>query len=303
MAARVVAARPHLPASDEAGRLVRAQARVVARRMRLWERQPGDAEALHDVRTSLRRLRVIVRSFRRDLGDLARRGIRRRLRDAFHATSTLRDLDVFAAWVSTLPPSPAQRHLLAAVAADTAASRSAVLHQCLGHSRAARRRMRATAPRKAPARPRLFGTAAAQAIRAELQAVAQGLATFDPIRAPDGVHATRIAAKRVRYLVDALAGRSPDARRIVAWCRTLQDLAGEWRDGQLASDRVRACPALAGRNDVLRHHADRRRRARLELRRFVADGGAWRIARRDGLAIAGRYALAARSGRSDRSRR
>lgn len=241
----------------------------------------------------------MVRSFRRDLGELARRGIRRRLRAAARATSALRDLDVFAAWISTLPVSPARRHLAVVVAADIAEERPRAFRELMLQWREAYRRMRAVVPGKPAVAPKPFGAAASRAIRAELQAVARGLAVLDPVRAPDAAHATRIAAKRVRYLVESLAPRSPDARRIVAWCRTFQDLVGEWRDAQLASVRVRACLPIRGRQVIDRRCAERRRRARLELRRFTSDGGAWRIARRDGLAIARRYALAAHS-RSDR---
>jgi len=85
--------KPAAEAFDEARCLVRAQVRVVDARAQAWAERPADRAALHDTRTALRRLRVFVRSFRNELGALARRAVRRRLRKAFRACSSLRDPD------------------------------------------------------------------------------------------------------------------------------------------------------------------------------------------------------------------
>jgi CHAD domain-containing protein len=288
---------PSAQAFTEARRLVRGQARVVDARAKAWARRTGDRDALHDARTALRRLRVLVRSFQVELGRLARKGVRRRLRDAFKASSSLRDLDVFTAWLVTLPVSVATRRLLKAADADAKERAPDVGAQMLTAWRDARRRLRSgrndeRSPR-GPSRP--FGAAAARAVRVEVRAVGVGLARFDPVNAAVEAHETRIAAKRLRYLLEALSARSPDSHRVVEWCRAFQDLVGEWRDATLASARVRACPAVAGRDALLRRVSERRRKALVELRRFVADDGAWAIARRDALAIARRYALGSRT--------
>lgn len=279
-------------ATTEARRLVRAQARVADARIATWVRRVGDDEALHGARTALRRLRVLVRGFRRELGPMARRGIRKRLRDASRATSGLRDLDVFVDWVATLPASSSVRHLLAAADADAAALAGVASRSMRQLWPEARRRLRAA--KKRPRHPRACGSAAAAALRREIATVDGGLAAFDPITDPAAAHRTRIAAKRARYLVEALAARSPDTRRLVEWCRAFQDLVGEWRDASLATSRVRKSPQMSGRTVVLRRLSERRRQARADMRRFVADRRAWQIARRDGLAIARRYALGSR---------
>lgn len=290
--------RPRLQvdAPFEARRLVRAQVRLVDARLALWEQDVHDGRALHGTRTALRRLRVLIRCFRPELGPAARGGIRRRLREAFVATSELRDLEVFATWVATLPASPAARHLAAGadVAAEASAAAAAVAMRRAWD--AARRRLRAAHTAKTPARlpARGFGAAAATALRVELRTLSAGLAAFDPVGAPDLVHETRIAAKRTRYLVEALVVRSPDARRIVEWCRAFQDLVGEWRDSTLAVGPVRSCPVEPGRDLVARRLAERRRRALTAVRRFAADTAAFQIAKRDGLAMARRYTLASR---------
>ncbi|MCC7044918.1 MAG: CHAD domain-containing protein [Acidobacteria bacterium] len=288
---------PSAEAFTQARRLVRAQARVVDARAKAWAMRPGDRDALHDARTALRRLRVLVRSFQAELGPLARKGVRRRLREAFKASSSLRDLDVFTAWLVTLPPSVATRRLLRTADVDAKEQVPDVSARIQRAWRDAHRRLRSSRiderVTRGPSRP--FGAAAARAVRAEVRAVGIGLAHFDPVNAAVEAHQTRIAAKRLRYLLEALSGRSPDSHRAVEWCRAFQDLVGEWRDAALASARVRACPAVAGRDALLRRVSERRRDALVELRRFVADDGAWAIARRDALAIARRHALGSRT--------
>jgi CHAD domain-containing protein len=289
--------RPSAAASDEARRLLRAQARVVDTRTHAWLNRTSDRNALHDARVALRRLRVLVRAFRAVLGPLATRRVRRQLREAFKATSELRDLDVFAAWLATLPTSRATRHLEAVAAAE---ARVRVL-EASGLMRSAWRRARrrllsaekVVAATGRGATPH-FGTAAARALRAEIRVLNAGVARCDPIRAAGDVHQTRIATKRLRYLVEALSEGLSDARRVAEWCRAFQDLAGEWRDARATVVRVRACPPLPGRSVVVERVAVRRRAALNDLRQFVADDGAWQIARRDALAISRRYALGSR---------
>src|SRR5438105_11814938 len=62
---------------------------------------PEDAEALHDFRVSLRRLRSILRSFRSELGDAVPKKLQRRLRDVTRATGAARDAEVQVGWVQS----------------------------------------------------------------------------------------------------------------------------------------------------------------------------------------------------------
>jgi len=284
--------RPDERAAREARRLVWAQARVVAQCIDRWRRCLRDDDALHDVRTGLRRLRVLVRSFRTELGPLARKSIRRRLRQAMQLTSPLRDADVFILWVRTLPASPATTALIAMFGAASISSRNDAFSEINSTWRDVYRRMKAARRSGSPAANHPFGRSCARTVRAELRALETSLGGFDPVRAPGGVHEARIAAKRLRYLLEALLPRSPDVRRPVEWCRTFQGLVGEWRDATLAADYLQRCPRRQGRSLIVRRLASRRLEALTALRGFVADSVAWRIARRDGVSIARRLAQA-----------
>ena len=58
-----------------------------------------DAEALHDFRVALRRLRSVLRSFRSELGDAVPKKLQRQLRDVTRATGAARDAEVQLGWV------------------------------------------------------------------------------------------------------------------------------------------------------------------------------------------------------------
>ena len=60
---------------------------------------PDDAEALHDLRVALRRLRSLFRAYDAELGDAVGEKTRRRLRRLARATGEARDLEVHLAWL------------------------------------------------------------------------------------------------------------------------------------------------------------------------------------------------------------
>ena len=60
----------------------------------------GDADALHDFRVALRRLRSICRAYRGPLEDSLRKRDRRRLAELSRATAPGRDAEVALAWVA-----------------------------------------------------------------------------------------------------------------------------------------------------------------------------------------------------------
>lgn len=71
---------------------------------------------------------------------------------------------------------------------------------------------------------------------AELQArVAQAHPTTDPAE----LHQLRIAAKRMRYLLEIISAMGyGDASRALAWLRTLQDRIGDWHDLEALEEEI-----------------------------------------------------------------
>src|SRR5256712_6260613 len=98
-------ARPAPAAAALVGLTLLDEARAVCGRLDA----PEDAEALHDFRVALRRLRTVLRSFRPELGDAVAKKLQRRLRDVTRATSAGRDAEVQLAWVRSHRPEPGRR--------------------------------------------------------------------------------------------------------------------------------------------------------------------------------------------------
>jgi CHAD domain-containing protein len=91
----------------------------------------------------------------------------------------------------------------------------------------------------------------------------------------DEAHATRIAIRRFRYLLDTLGHRSPDVRLVTHYLTSIQEKLGELHDAQVLSDRLesmsrkarKAGRSSAKRNGVTRVGIEAMRRM---LRRRIA---------------------------------
>jgi CHAD domain-containing protein len=71
---------------------------------------------------------------------------------------------------------------------------------------------------------------------AELQALA---AQAHPTTDPTELHQLRIAAKRIRYLLEVITAMGyGDATRALAWLRTLQDRIGDWHDLEALEEEI-----------------------------------------------------------------
>src|SRR5262245_23537924 len=86
---------------EEACRHVALQYLGDATRARGRLDDPEDAEALHDLRVSLRRLRSLERAYRPQLEDSISKKLRRRLRTLASATNIARDSEVQIEWLGS----------------------------------------------------------------------------------------------------------------------------------------------------------------------------------------------------------
>src|SRR5204862_177143 len=122
-----------------------------------------DAEALHDFRVALRRLRSVLRSFRSELGDAVPKKLQRQLRDVTRATGAARDAEVQLGWVRShraelgrrLPPG--LPWLLARLAQQQDEAYADIRRTVPGEFRQLARRLHAVALRGSPSPPRARG--------------------------------------------------------------------------------------------------------------------------------------------------
>jgi CHAD domain-containing protein len=84
---------------------------------------------------------------------------------------------------------------------------------------------------------------------AEFQAMA---AQSHPTNNPAELHQLRIAAKRVRYLLEIVSEMGyGDASRALAWLRTLQDRIGDWHDLEALEEEI---IAIVSSEEFMKQH-------------------------------------------------
>lgn len=302
------------PAGESARRLALRQVER-ARAARRALAAADDPEALHDLRVALRRLRSLLRAFAAELRAPVGRKLRRRLRQLAAATNPGRDAEVghaaVASWLAEPPPA-AERRAASALAARLAAQRDGEYERFdarfLTRLDAALDRLAERLavweidlrPEGAEPPPSFRALLAAELAkhREALAAAFTGAGEGDA----DAVHAARLEAKRLRYLLESAGDERPAAAVAVRRLRRLQDLLGEANDlavlaGELAT-LAAECEAARTRHDAgltpRPAAAPGGRAGRLALARRIARERAARLAEaeRDWMAPRGAERLA-----------
>jgi CHAD domain-containing protein/CYTH domain-containing protein len=201
-----------------------------------------DPEALHDFRVALRRLRSWLRAFEDTLADTVSPKYRRRLGDVADATGESRDLEVHIEWVTRFGRRQSKRNRTGVdwLCADLQtrkrrsdlALRRAIDAGFLPNATAVGERLDSfTSSVDEMETP--FARAAAKLIRSQSAEARGALGAIGSIGDEAEAHAARIAAKRLRYLLEPLTECLDDAPRIVKQLSTLQDNLGKLHDAQV----------------------------------------------------------------------
>lgn len=249
---------------------------------------PADAEGLHDFRVALRRLRSTLRAYPDALQGSIRRKDRRRLRALAQATGATRDGEVMIGWME------ARREALSEAATPgldalverlrgrqeslAGALRKEVSADFAREHRRLRQRLAAyTAsvdavdPRESPAMRHVL----AERVSAEADALRQRLAEIVSVAQQEAAHEGRIAAKRLRYLLEPFADDLAEAREIVKRLKRLQDVLGEMHDAHVAEGVVAAARESAS-DEERAGLEELATEARREMeRRFAEAEGEW----------------------------
>ncbi len=212
-----------------------------------WGRidDPADDEALHDFRVALRRLRSVLRAFRPYVQHGVPRKLRRQLRNLARATNVARDTEVQVSWVRghwkrlTRGQRVGARWFITRLEDELARayeeSRQAIEGSFPRLEQRVRRSL-ATAVKQPPDDATLSGTfagAVRELLRDHLAALDRALAAIQAPQAESAVHAARISAKRLRYLLELVGGDVQPAARAVKRLTRLQTVLGELHDAQV----------------------------------------------------------------------
>jgi CHAD domain-containing protein len=199
-----------------------------------------DAAGFHDLRVALRRLRSCMRAYRRELEDTVRRKTRRGLRKLAHATSPARDAEVMIEWVEQQPGAGSRervgaRYLVESLVAErdewNVGARAKIERKLPKLAAALSNELRWYSERndiEDPTPPPSMARVTHDTIIAHAERVARAIDRIESADDAEAIHRARIAAKRLRYLLEPIA--DPVAAALVERLTALQDTLGTCHD-------------------------------------------------------------------------
>jgi CHAD domain-containing protein/CYTH domain-containing protein len=211
----------------------------------------SDADALHDFRVGVRRLRNWLRALRPWLGDSTPKAARRRLKKAARLTGDSRDAEVHREWILAQRGalSVRQRRGLAWLLervenekrdSDQLVSTKGVRAFDRAHSVLARKlkTYRTKIDGHADELPRPLASVTAELVRSQAEKLSKRLARIESYEDARRVHKARLAGKRLRYLLEPIAEPVEGVARLVSELGDLQDVLGSWHDVHVFSEAI-----------------------------------------------------------------
>src|SRR5882672_7212291 len=222
----------------------------------------NDAEALHDFRVAMRRLRSTLRAYQAQLDAVVPAKLRRRLRDLARATGEARDVEVQISWLERQRNelAPARRAGVPWLLARLTERRDRAYEDIRQRiapkfDRLARRLRRALGATPTPdaTLPPSLASVIAELLVDQGSDLERRLAL---IRSPANhaeAHAARIRVKRARYLLEPVVREAVPAAPVLRRLKQVQQLLGDLHDLQVVI--VRLGEAAAERTRRLHHLA------------------------------------------------
>jgi CHAD domain-containing protein/CYTH domain-containing protein len=198
-----------------------------------------DPEALHDFRVALRRLRSCLRAYRAELRTSVSKRSYARLRRLMRNTRKSRDLEVHVAWVRS--GEAAEHEDVARALAGRLESAENRMLKRLGRrfNRAHRRlerqlgRLVIDRPLDESSREHTMAAVTGRLVLDRSATLRAALAGVLGIEDRDGIHQARIAAKRLRYLIEPFESAVAGAPGLLGQLTAFQDTFGDLHDVQV----------------------------------------------------------------------
>jgi len=206
---------------------------------------PEDKEGLHDFRVSLRRLRSLMRAYRRPLKGSRGKRMRSRVKALASSTNLARDTEVQIDWLSEQserlgePARSGAAHLITVLQSrretvPTAAALGRELRALRRDLTKALRRMRLGAEDAS----QNYVQATASIVGEHAEVLRASLDAAHTAEDADSLHRARIEAKRLRYILEPLQGELADARPLIKGMKSLQDCLGDLQDTRVLTELV-----------------------------------------------------------------
>ncbi len=208
---------------------------------------PENAEALHDFRVSVRRLRTFLKSYQAYLPRAICKRSRKQLRALMAATNAWRDSQVQAAWLeqqfSRKNLGRLQRQGLSVVIRQLREQQDDGMEDLVraipgdfGKIRDRLEKGLTTAKQAIQLNPagevESFASATARMLRQHAAKLRDALAQVHSVDGRSEVHGARLAAKHLRYVLEPVRGLVAGGGTAVNKLKSLQDLLGNLRDLQ-----------------------------------------------------------------------
>jgi CHAD domain-containing protein len=221
-------------------------------------------DALHDFRVAVRRLRSWIRAFEPSLRDAVSRKHRKRLRQIADATGAARDAAVHLEWLDGERHGMGVRQRIGEVwLRDRLEKRrqegmDVALSAATDFVAMAPKLERRLSSYRCEVHPKdsppCFGAIVAERLREETESLHEHLASIHDPTDDAQAHRARIAAKRLRYVLEPVADVIADGDAIIEALKSLQNALGDLHDVHVFSgevlaateekDNADACPGL-----------------------------------------------------------
>ncbi|HEV7503642.1 MAG TPA: CHAD domain-containing protein [Thermoanaerobaculia bacterium] len=236
---------------EEGARLIALSYLDEAAAARIRLKGETDAEALHDFRVALRRLRSCLRAYRDPLKGSVPKKLAKRLKRLAGATGPGRDAEVQLEWL---------RARGSRLGSQQRQGLAWMLARLNGRMREAYGDLQAEIERDFPevdgdlrrhlsvyktmvfldpeSPPPTLGVVTAQILRDQVAELAANLAQVRHADDVEEAHRSRISAKRARYLLEPFAEELPENAPIVKRFKALQDLLGDLHDSHVLEEEL-----------------------------------------------------------------
>jgi CHAD domain-containing protein len=217
----------------------------------------ADVEALHDLRVGLRRLRSVLRAYGPHLEDSVGKKLRNKVKTLAAATGAARDSEVQIEWLQVRRGrlNPRHRSGVDWLVAWLQARKESAYAEVRGDVASAFDQLQLTLDRRlrryttqlyaADERPAGMSEVTAQLVAAHAGELLAELAGVQSVADEERAHEARIAAKRLRYLLEPLRKDVDGAAERIATLKDLQELLGALHDIAVLSAELRQALELA----------------------------------------------------------
>ena len=196
-----------------------------------------DLEALHDFRVALRRLRSHLRAYRPFLSGSKPKKLRARIKALASKTNAARDAEVSIEWLEAVGAkltgdgASGARHLTEVLRSRQAQTPSAAeLREEFEPLRAEARKALSRLELRVSEEPTSFLAVSGGILGEMARELEASLVAIRTAEDGDGLHRSRIVAKRLRYLLEPLQLEVAGTAALVETMKSLQDCLGELQD-------------------------------------------------------------------------